>query len=97
MKGNQSLLPMTVATVWLANDSELVKGVEVRWAGKTTTIMVEDWKTARVWAILKAAEILPAAVVASIDVTVDDWDECAEDDEFLLALSAEEEDEHEIH
>lgn len=93
MKGNQSLLPLTVATVLLAHNGEFVKGVEVRWAGKTTTILVEDWKTARVWAILRAAEILPAEIVASIDVTVDDWEACANDDEFLLALSAEEEDE----
>lgn len=96
MKGNQRLLPMTVATVWLAKDSELVKGVEVRWAGKTTTILVEDWKMARTWAILKAAEILPASVVSAIDDTVDGWDRCAEDDEFMLAISAEEEDEHEL-
>ena len=85
MQGNQSLLCMTVQTVYMANENlELEEGIEINWAGKSINFPLKGWLGNRKQCEQIAQRMFPAPVYRDIIAVVEAWHICAENDEALL-------------
>ena len=87
MQGNQSLLCMTVQTVYMANAHfDLEEGIEISWGGRTIALplsgLTRNW--GQVAPIL--SRLYPAEISAEISAVAASWHICAENDDTLLLM-----------